>query len=123
MRAQQITRLIAAFQLVLIFPAALFMAAVVIRYVPPLYDGAQRIVMLYAGKVWTLWVLLLTLPLCVLVTGCVTLLRDWNREVELPNAAHRSVVALRQPSMLFVVAMTLLAAGILLIVILHMLAN
>jgi hypothetical protein len=125
MRAQQPTRAIAVLQLVLIFPAALFLTAVVVRYVPPLHDGAQRIVMLYAGKMWTLWVLLLTLPLCVLVTGCATLLRSWNREVELPNAARQSlIVALGQPSAtLFVAATTLAAAGILATVILHMLAN
>jgi hypothetical protein len=125
MRAQQATRAIAALQLVLIFPAALFLTAVVVRYVPPLHDGAQRIVMLYAGKMWTLWVLLLTLPLCVLVTGCATLLRSWNGDVELPNAARQSlIVSLGQPSAtLFVAATTLAAAGILATVILHMLAN
>jgi hypothetical protein len=124
-RAQQTTHAIAALQLVLIFPAALFLTAVVVRYVPPLHDDAQRIVMLYAGKVWTLWVLLLTLPLCVLVTGCATLLRGWNRDVELPNAARQSlIVALGQPpATLFVAAATLAAAGILATIILHMLAH
>ena len=125
MRAQQATRAIAVLQLVLIFPAALFLTAVVVRYVPPLHDGAQRIVMLYAGKMWTLWVLLLSLPLCVLVTGCAALLRNWNRDVELPNASRQSPsVAFGQPpATLFVAATTLAAAGILATVILHMLAN
>src|SRR5579864_6850130 len=109
MRAQQATRAIAALQLVLIFPAALFLTAVVVRYVPPLHDGAQGIVMLYAGKMWTLWVLLVTLPLCVLVTGCAALLRSWNRDVELPNGARQSlIVASGQPSATLLVAATTL---------------
>ena len=123
MRAQQITRATAAVQLVLILPAALFIASVVLRYLPPFHDAAQRTVMLYTGKMWTLWFLLLTLPFWVLVTGCLTLVREWNREVELPNAHQPVVVAFGQPSVLFVAAITLLAAGILATVVLHMLAN
>jgi hypothetical protein len=112
-------------QLVLIFPAALFMGAVAVRSVPPLHDAAQRIVMLYVGKIWTLWVLLLTLPLCMFVTGCATILHSWNREVELPNTARHSLTVIsQQPSEpVFVAAATLAAAGILATVILHMLAN
>jgi hypothetical protein len=124
MRAHQITRVIAALQLALIFPAALFLTAVAARNVQPLQERAQGIVMLYAGRVWTLWVLLLALPLCVLVTGCAALLRGWNRDIELPNAARQSFVAIRSsPATFFVVAATLAAAGILAIVVLHMLAN
>jgi hypothetical protein len=124
MRARQITRVVGALQLVLIFPAALFMTAVVVRNVEPLQERAQGIVMLYAGRVWTLWVLLLALPLCVLFTGCATLLHGWNRDVELPNTVRPSLLAFRPPSAtLFVAATTLAAAGIFAIVILHMLAN
>jgi hypothetical protein len=71
MPAHRISRVVAAMQLVLIFPAALFMTAVVLRNVETLHDRAQRIVMLYAGRVWTLWVLLLALPLCVNRTGTI----------------------------------------------------
>ena len=73
---------------------------------------------------WTLWVLLLALPFAVLVTGCATLLRDWNRDVELPSSARQSLAVIRaHPATLFVAATTLTAAGILVIVVLHMLAN
>jgi hypothetical protein len=60
------TRIFAFLQLVLILPAALFMASLVVRNLGPLqYEPAhtaQQIVMWYAGRLWTLWVLLFTLP-------------------------------------------------------------
>lgn len=124
---RSLTRIIAA-ELLLIFPAALFMTALVVRnlrlrqYEPA--HTAQRIVMWYSGRMWTLWVLLLALPFAVLVTGCATLLRGRNRDLELPNPPHRSLAVLRtNPATLFVVATTLAAAAILVIVVLHMLTN
>lgn len=123
-----LTRVIAALELVLIFPAALFMIALVVRNLGPLQyepaQTAQRIVMWYSTQMWTLWVLLLALPFAVLVTGCGTLLRDWSRDVKLPNTARQSRAVIRaHPETLFVAATTLAAAGILVIVVLHMLAN
>ena len=121
-------RAITATQLLLIFPAALFMAALFVRNLQPQqYEPAhtaQQIVMWYAGRQWTLWVLLIALPLAVLVIGCATLLRSWNDEVELPHAARQTLAAIRAhlPT-LFVAAATLTAGGVLVIVILHMLAN
>jgi hypothetical protein len=64
------TRVIAVMELVLIFPAVLFMTALVLRNFQPLqYEparSAQQLVMWYAGRMWTLWFLLLGLPLIVL---------------------------------------------------------
>src|SRR5208283_5111384 len=111
-------RVIAALQLALLSPAALFMTALVVRNLGPLQDepahAAQRIVMLYAGRVWTLWVLLLALPFAVLITGCATLLRGWKSDAELSNAARQSLAeTLAHPARLLVAATTLTAAGIL----------
>jgi hypothetical protein len=122
------TRIIAAIQLVLIFPAALFMTALLLRSLQPLqYEpahSAQQVVMWYAGRMWTLWILLLALPITVLVTGGATLLRSWNRDTALPSAARQLLAVVRaQFAMLLVAAATLTAGGILLIVVLHMLAN
>jgi hypothetical protein len=122
------TRFIAALELLLIFPAALFMTALVARELRPLqYEPAhtaQQIVMWYAGRMWTLWVLLLALPFAVLVTGCATLLRGWNRDLALPNTPRQSLAVFRaHPAMLFVAVTTLTAAAILVIVVMHMLAN
>ena len=80
-------RALAAAQLLLMFPAIPFRGALVVRQVSPLQHEpahtAGRIVMLYAGRMWTLRALLITLPLAVLVTGCVTLLRGWSNVPEL----------------------------------------
>jgi hypothetical protein len=121
------TRIIAIFELLLISPAALFMTALM-RNLPPLqYDPAhtaQRIVMWYAGRMWTLWVLLLALPFTVLVTGGAALLHGRSRDLAAPNPTWRSFAMLRaHPASLFVAATTLTAASILVIVVLHMLAN
>jgi hypothetical protein len=119
------TRIIAIFELLLISPAALFMAAVVLRnlqYEPA--HTAQRIVMWYSARMWTLWVLLLALPLTVLVTGGALLLHVRSRDLAPPNTPRRPLAVLRaHPASLFVAATTLTAASILVIVVLHMLAN
>lgn len=122
------TRTIAAIELALIFPAALFMTALVVRNLQPLqYEpahAAQQLVMWYAGRIWTLWVLLLALPLTVLVTGCATLLHRWTCDIDLRHTAWQSLAAIRAHlATLLVAATTLTAGGILAIVVLHMLAN
>ena len=122
------TRIIAAVELVLIFPATLFMAALVLRNLQPLqYEpahSAQQLVMWCAGRTWTLWVLLLGLPFTVLVSGCVTLLHTWNRDIALRDTARQSLAMIRaHMASLFVAATTLAAGAILAIVVVHMLAN
>jgi hypothetical protein len=122
------TRFVAFLEVLLLFPALLFMGALVVRELQPLqYEpahSAQQLVMWYAGRMWTLWVLLLALPLTVLVTGCATLLRSWNRDVLFSNTARQSLALARTHfATLLVAATTVTAAGILAIVVLHMLAN
>lgn len=122
------TRAIAVIELVLIFPAVLFMTALVLRNLLPLqYEparSAQQLVMWYAGRMWTLWFLLLSLPLIVLVSGCAELLRRYNRDIVLPLTSQKSLAMVRAHlSSLFIAATTLMAGVILAIVVLHMLAN
>ena len=124
-----IKRAIAATELLLIFPATLFMTALFVRNLQPLqYEPArtaQRIVTWYAVRPRVgLWVLLIALPLAVLLTGCATLLRSWNDDVELRQATRHTLAAIRaHVSTLFVAAATLTAAGILAIVALHVLTD
>jgi hypothetical protein len=120
------TRIIALLQLVLIFPAALFMASLVVRNLAPLqYEPAhtaQQIVMWYAGRLWTLWVLLFALPCMVLVSGCVAL-RTWNRDPE-QQSTQRSLPSTRPPRLVRCVTVTTVAsAGILAIVAFHVLTH
>jgi hypothetical protein len=119
-------RALAAAQLLLMFPALLFMGALVVRQVSPLQHEpahtAGRIVMWYSGRMWTLWALLITLPFAVLVTGCVTLRSSWNNVPELHRARRGLAMYADQP-MLLVVMMTLTAGVVLAIVAMHMAAN
>jgi hypothetical protein len=120
---------IAAAELVLIFPAALFMAALFLRNVQPLrYEPAhtaQQIVSWYAARPHVgLWIFLIALPLAVLATGCTTLVRYWNADSELRHAAGQTLVAVRAHlATLLVAAATLVAGGILAIVALHVLTD
>jgi hypothetical protein len=121
-------RALAAAQLLLMFPAILFMGALVFRQLSPLQHEpahtAHRIVMWYAGRMWTLWALLISLPLAVLVTGCVTLLRSWSNVPELPYRAQQVLAAIyADRPMLCIATMTLTAGVVLAIVAMHMAAN
>jgi hypothetical protein len=123
-----LTRVIAALQLMLIVPAALFLTAVLVAAGDtPKYDlarVAQQIVTWYSGRAWTLWVLLLAVPLAVLIGGCATLLAAWNRDVEVPQTTRLSLAMIPAPlATLGVAATTMTSAGILAIVALHMLAH
>ncbi len=123
---QIVTRVIAAMQLALILPAALFMTAVLVSVGDaPRYDlarGAQGIVMWYSARTWTLWLLLLGLPFAGLVAGCATLVRSWKHGVELAQSARLAMIP-APLAMLFIAGTTFISAAILAIVVLHMLAH
>ena len=117
-------RIVAATELVLIFPASLFLAAVVARHLEPLAHPAQQIVAWYSARFWTLWVLLIALPLAALLTGCVTLLPNWNGGSGGRWTAKQFWLAINtQLPTQIIVAATLGAGVILMVVVLHMLAN
>jgi hypothetical protein len=122
-------RAIAAAELLLVFPAALFMTALFVRNLQPLqYEPArtaQRIVDWYAVRPRIgLWGLLIALPLAVLLTGCGTLLRNWSADVQLREAARQTLAVIRTHlATLLVAGATLTAGGILAIVALHMLTD
>ncbi|HUV68919.1 MAG TPA: hypothetical protein VMW15_04600 [Terracidiphilus sp.] len=120
---------IAAAELLLIFPAALFMSALFVRELQPQQfepaHTAQQIVSWYAARPHVgLWVLLIALPLIVLTTGIFTLLRVWNSNAELRGATRQTLATVRAHlATLFVAAATLAAFGFLAIVALHMLTD
>ena len=120
---------IATTELLLIFPAALFMTALFVRNLQPLqYEPAhtaQQIVAWYAVRPRIgLWGLLIALPLAVLVTGSGTLLHKWNNDLELRQAARHTLAALgaHLPTVM-VAGATLAAGGVLAIVALHLLTD
>lgn len=122
------TRIVAALDLALLLPAALFMAALAVRSLGRVEfepaHGAQEFVMWYARRMWTLWVLLLALPFTALLTGCATIFNRWNHDPEFRASASRMLAWVRSdiPAVL-IVATTMAAGGILTIVVLHMAAN
>ena len=125
-----IKRSIAAAELLLIFPAALFMTALFVRNLQPQqYEPArtaQRIVTWFVTRPvhFGLWVLLGALPLAVLAIGCATLLRSWTSDAELRQAARQTLAAVRSHLATFLIAAATLAAGaILTIVALHVLTD
>jgi sterol desaturase/sphingolipid hydroxylase (fatty acid hydroxylase superfamily) len=124
-----IKRSLAAAELLLLFPAALFMTSLVVRqFEPAQYEPArtaQQIVAWYAARPRIgLWLLLIALPLTVLATGCATLLPVWRGNAELRNGTRQSLAALRANLATCIVALaTLAAAAILAIVALHVLTN
>jgi hypothetical protein len=119
-------RTIALLQLVLIFPSALFMASLVVRNLGPMnYEPAhtaQQIVMWYAGKGWTLRVLLFALPCMGLISGWVALRTRYRDTLQL--GAHRSLASSRPHWPVRLVSVTTVAsAGILAIVGFHVLTH
>jgi len=124
-----IKRTIAAAELLLIFPAVLFMTALFVRnWQPEQYEPAhtaQRIVTWYAARPRLgLWVLLIASPLAVLVAGSATLLRTWNDDAALRQATRHTGAAIRAPlATVLVAGATLTAACVLAIVAVHSLTD
>jgi hypothetical protein len=123
-------RAIAATELLLVFPAALFMTALFVRNLTPQPNEpaytAQRIVAWYVhlGPHAGLWGLLMGLPLAALVLGSATLLRSWNSDPELRQAAWQTLGVIRaHVAMLLVAIATLTAGGILATVAVHVLTD
>jgi hypothetical protein len=119
-------RITAFLQLVLIFPAALFMSSLVVRdfgslkYEPA--HTAQQIVMWYAGRWWTLRVLLFALPCMVLLSGCVLLRTRYRDTTQL--GTQRSFASSRAHWPVRLVSVTTVASvGILAIVGFHVLTH
>ncbi len=119
--------IIAAGALVLIFPAVLFMGALITRSLQPVqYEPAHTaglIVTWYAGKIWILWVLLIGLPVAVLVIGCVSLFLSWDGGKHLKNDRRQSNPIRGEPATIIIAAETLAAGLILVIVVVHVLMN
>lgn len=119
-------RAIAAGELLLIFPASLFMAALFLRETQPQqYEPAHtaaKIIDWYAARPHLgLWIFLCALPVTVLALGVATLTRTWRQDSELRLASRQMVHLVRANfAMLLISLATLSAAAILSIVALHL---
>ena len=126
---KSIKRTLAATEVLLVLPAALFMTSLFVRDLQPQqYEPArtaQRIVDWYAARPHIgLWVLLIAVPFVVLVIGVLTLLNAWKAEAALRQSAQQLLGIVRAHFATLLVAMaTLTAGGILAIVALHVLTD
>lgn len=124
-----ILRPIAAAELLLVAPAALFMTALFVRNLQPQqYEPARtaaRIVALYASSTRIgLWLLMIALPLAVLTAGSIVLVRCWRADSALRQAARQAMAALRAHLAVFMIACaTGSAFAILAIVALHLITD
>lgn len=76
------------------------------------------------GSMGGLWGLLIALPLTVLCLGSAALLQGWATDAELRHAMQQTLMILhRHMATAVVTAATFIAAGILSIVVMHMLTN
>lgn len=121
-------RTLPATHLLLISPAVLFLVAVIMQRLE-LGQGepshaAQHIVMWYAQRMWTLWILLLALPLSVLISGCISLLQESGGSAQDSGLAQKALAAVRSTGARRSLAATTVTAAVIIgIVVLHMLAN
>jgi hypothetical protein len=124
-----IPRLLAAIELMLVFPAVLFMASLFARSIEPVqYQPAhiaQQIVDWYAARPHLgLWILLIAFPMIVLATGMAWLAREWRRDQYFRSPMITLLALCRsEGSALLVAVSTSMAAIILAIVAFHMITN
>jgi hypothetical protein len=124
-----IRRYIATLEFLFIFPASLFMIALFVREIqPPQYEPAQtarRLVDWFAARpLLGLDVLLIALPFAALVIGAATVLRTWRTDAQLRDAAVQTLAAVHaHVAALLILLATLIAAGILAIVALHVITD
>jgi hypothetical protein len=123
------SRSIAAVELLLVAPAALFMSALFVRNLQPNRfepaRSAQQIVNWFAARPHLgLWGLLIGLPCAVMLIGCPALLHRWRSDGDLRLAVHRSISILREYCDIFLIAFATSTAGIILaIVALHLISG
>jgi hypothetical protein len=121
--------IVAATELLLVFPALLFMTALFVRNLQPQEfepaHTAQRIVMWYSERPHVgLWLLLIALPFAVLVSGCAVLWLRWRSDAELRQFTSQTCASFRNHlATLFVAATTLAAGAVLAIVALHVITD
>jgi cytochrome b561 len=122
-------RALAAAELLMVFPAALFLVAAVMRGLQPLqYEPArtaERILYWYAARPhFALGLVFIALPLVVFLSGCAWLWRNWGREARLREAVMQTLAAIRAHLAILLVAIaTVAAGGILAIVVGHLITD
>jgi hypothetical protein len=122
-------RYVAIAELLLIFPAGLFMAALFVRNLQPApYEPAQSarnlVEWFSARPLLGLDIFLIALPFTAFFLGGTTALRHWSKEVNFRRAVLEALTIVRTHlAALLIIGATLSAGGILAIVALHMITE
>jgi hypothetical protein len=115
---------IAIVELLLVFPAALFMTAIFLREVQPLAQTGRLVEWFSHHVILGLYVFLIAMPLAAFVGGCAIVLRSWHSDAEFRRAALVILTTARPHlAALLVAGATLMAGGILAIVAMHMITE
>ena len=124
-----VRRAVASLEVVLIFPAALFMTALFMRSVQPQQlepaHTAQRIVGWYAARTGVgLWLFLIGFPIAVLTIGCLSLMRNWRSDAALRQVTLEFAKAIRRHLAVLIIALATSASAVILgIVALHLITS
>lgn len=122
-------RFLATLELLLVFPALLFMGSLFARNIVPIQlepaHTAQRIVDWYASSTRVgLWLLLIAFPLAVLILGLTTLSSQWRRNPDLRDGTGKLMALIRShAATLLIAGATSVSAAILAIVAIHVLTD
>ena len=124
-----IKRTLATTELLLIFPAALFMTALFVRNLQPApcepAQTARRLVEWFSARpLLGLDVFLIALPFAAVAIGCAALLHGWRSDAEFRQTAQETLATLHiHLATLLIAGATLIAGGILAVVALHMITE
>lgn len=120
---------IAILELLLVFPAALFMTALFVRNIQPApyqpAESARRIVQWFSARPHLgLAGFLIAMPFAAFVIGFATVLRSWASDGEFRHDMLATLAAVRAHlAKLLIAGATLMAGGILAIVAMHMITE
>jgi hypothetical protein len=124
-----VKRSLATLEVLLVFPAALFMISLFVRQMQPVQyqpaHAAQSVVEWFSARPHIgLAVLLIALPLAALLIGSAALFRNWRADQSFRSAALEMMALLRAHfAMMLVTGATLVAAGILAVVVAHVITD
>ncbi len=119
-----IKQTMAIIELLLVFPAALFLTALFLREVQPLAQTGRLVDWFSHHVVLGLYVFLIAMPLAAFVIGSAIVLRSWRSDGEFRRATLEMFTTARAHlACLLIAAVTLMAGGILAIVAMHMITE
>jgi len=123
------TRSIAAFEILFVFPAVLFMTSLVVRSIQPTqYEPAKtaaRLIDWFSHHLLLgLYVSLIAMPLMAIALGGLVVLRRWRSDSGLRSDIYGAAAAVRRHlAVLLITGATFTAGTILAIVALHMITD